>query len=54
MKISRFNYVFSVKGKRIFYNSKTGALATVDEDFMRVLDAIESGSFIENDFASDL
>ena len=54
MKISRFNYIFSVKDKRFFYNSKTGALAAVEDDFMRVLDAIESGSFIENDFASDL
>lgn len=54
MKVSKFNHIHSMRDKMIFYNSKTGALATVDDDFMRVLHSIESGTFQGNDFSSDL
>lgn len=51
MKVSRYNFIHTKKDITVFYNSKTGALATVDSDFVKVINAIKEGVFVENEYS---
>lgn len=51
MKVSRYNFIHTKKDITVFYNSKTGALATVDSDFVKVINAIKEGNFTENEYS---
>ncbi len=51
MKVSRYNFIHTKNDITVFYNSRTGALATVDSEFMKVIKAIEDGSFIEDEYS---
>ncbi|CDZ23316.1 radical SAM protein [[Clostridium] cellulosi] len=53
MKPSRFNLIFDYCGKKIAFNSMTCALAEVDDDFFRILDAVKTNHDISNTQVQD-
>lgn len=48
MKISRYNFLKRYDCNTIFFNATTGALAVVDENFLRVLDDVKNNSYDES------
>lgn len=54
MKISRYNFIKKYDDNVIFFNSLTGALAIVDENFLKAYSDVENGNFCIDDISSEL
>lgn len=50
MKLSKYNFLSKHEGATLFFNACTCALAIVDENFLRVLDDINSGTYDESKY----
>ena len=54
MKLSRYNFLRQFDDATIFFNAATCALAVVDENFLRAVDAVKNNSFDEKNFDAQL
>ncbi|MBR4643234.1 MAG: SPASM domain-containing protein [Selenomonadaceae bacterium] len=54
MKLSRYNILKKYDDATIFFNAATCALAVVDENFLRAVDAVKNNSFDEKNFDAQL
>ena len=54
MKLSRYNILRNYDDATIFFNAETCALAVVDENFLRAVDAVKNDSFDEKNFDAQL
>ncbi|MBR3049871.1 MAG: hypothetical protein IKG61_00285, partial [Selenomonadaceae bacterium] len=54
MKLSRYNILRKYDDATIFFNAVTCALAVVDENFLRAVDAVKNNSFDEKNFDAQL
>ena len=54
VKISRYNFLKSYDDVTIFFNSKTCALAVIDENFLQVLEDIENKNYDESKYDTQL
>ncbi|WP_029544490.1 radical SAM protein [Selenomonas sp. AB3002] len=45
MKLSRFNFLEDYKGRKIFFNARTCALAVVNQDFTRIYESVNQGCY---------
>ena len=45
MKISKYNLMFEHKNEKLAFNSRTGALAAINSDFLKILNEIKNGIF---------
>ena len=54
MKESKYNFIKNIDGVNVFFNSKTCALAVVDDNFMNVLNDIKENKFKEDNYDKKL
>lgn len=54
MKLSRFNVLKKINDDNVFFNSKTCALAVVDDKFMEVYEDVKNGQYQESKYDSKL
>lgn len=54
MKLSRYNVLKTIDNTHIVFNTKTCALATLNEQEIQLINDIKSGCFVENNYNSDL
>ena len=54
VKISKYNFLKNYDDVTIFFNSKTCALAVVDENFLKILNDIEVGNYDKTNYDSQL
>lgn len=54
MKESKYNFIKNIDGVNVFFNSKTCALAVVDDNFMNVLNDIKKNKFKEDNYDKKL
>ena len=54
LKLSKFNHFFEVDDRKYFYNTRSGAIAEISEDFFAVINAINEGDFDKANFSKEL
>lgn len=54
MKESKYNLIYNIKDKRYLFNTKSGALAEINNDFLAALDSIKNNRFNPSEFDPEL